>query len=320
MAVALEDLADLAGGGARGEDVVHQDEILSPESLRMPEMEGVAHVPPSGLQVETELGQGRTRSAEAREHRKVQPSSQGSGQEEGLVESPFSPAPGMGRDRHQAGRGEGIGPRQVGFLEQGGQRMGQAPVAGELEAMDQLPQGSSVRSPGPGRVMEGLRLPAGRTGSRSLRTCLPIRKRQVAGGCRNAAYRAEAAPEPGQSQEHSAQRGLASGLATQRPHRTQLWGKKRTWRSWKSRAPGVRRDRSGTVAPDSSDLGSGPEDTLNATSVPENPRRELGISQPVDQASRPDSLSSWQWTQRSAQGTASSLRRPTVWPQWVHSP
>ena len=48
LAVLLEDLANLAGGGARGEDVVHQDEILSFESARLAETEGVAYVPTSG--------------------------------------------------------------------------------------------------------------------------------------------------------------------------------------------------------------------------------------------------------------------------------
>lgn len=201
LAVPLEDLANLADGGARGEDVVHQDEILTPESPRLPEAEGVADISPSRHQVESGLGQRRTRPAEAREHRKVQSSSQGSSQQASLVESPFSPAPRMGRDRHQAGRREGIGPCPVGFLEQGRQRMRQSAVAGELEAMDQFSQGSGVRSPGPGRVMEGSLLPAVRAGSWSPGISFRIRNRQLPGGCRQAAYRTEAAPEPGHSQK-----------------------------------------------------------------------------------------------------------------------
>ena len=201
LAVPLEDLGNLVGGGARGQDVVHQHQIGSGDSPRLPEPEGVAHVPPASLQVESELGQGRTRPAKAREQRKVQSSAQGSSQQESLVESPFSPAPRMGRNRYQPGRGKWIGPRPVGFLEQGRQRMRQAAVAGEFEAMDQLPQGSGVRSPGPSRVMEGPRPPARHAGSRSLWIFLPIRNRQITGGRRPATNGAERILEPGQLQE-----------------------------------------------------------------------------------------------------------------------
>ena len=149
-AVPLEDLGNLTGSGARGEDVVHQHQIDSREAPRLPKPKGVADVPPSSLQIESELGQGRTRTAKTPEQRQVQSSAQGTSQEERLVESPFSQAPGMGGDRHQAGWGEGIGPLAVGFLQQARQRMRQPAVAGELEAMDQLPQGSRVRSPSPG--------------------------------------------------------------------------------------------------------------------------------------------------------------------------
>ena len=263
---------------------------FSRRACRRPE--GVAHVPPSGLRVETELGQGRTRPAEAREHGKVQSSAQGPRQEERLVESPFSPAPRMGRDRHQAGRGEGVGPRLVGSLEQRGQRMGQAAVAGELEAMDQLSQGSGVRTPGPGRVMEGSLPPAGRAGSRSPGIGLPIRKRQVPGRCGHATYRAEAAPEPGQLQEAFGAKGTGIRIGDPAAAKDTALGEKRTWRTWKSRALRVRRERSGALASASSDLGSGTEDTLTGTSGPENLRRELGIPQEARQASRPDSLSS----------------------------
>ena len=187
------------GGGARGQDVVHQHQIVSRDSVPPPDPEGIADVSPARLQVESELGQGRTRPAKAREQRQVQSSAQGSCQEESLVKSPFSPSPRMGRDRHQPGRGEGIGPRPVGFLKQSRQRMRQPTVAGKLEAVDQRPQGSRVRSPGPSRVMEDSRPPAGRAGFQSPWIRLPIRIRQVPDGDRTATNRTEAAPEPRQT-------------------------------------------------------------------------------------------------------------------------
>ena len=201
MAVPLEDPGNLAGGGARGQDVVHQDQIGSRESPRLPEPERVAHVPLSGLQVESELGQGRTRPVKTRKHRQVQSSAQGTSQEQRLVESPFSPASRMGGHRNEPAWREGSGPLPVCPLKQGRQRMRQPAVAGELEAVDQLPQVSGVRSPGPNRMMEVSGPPARLAEFRSPWIRVPIRNRQLRGRCRPSTCRAEAGPEPGQLQE-----------------------------------------------------------------------------------------------------------------------
>ena len=202
----------------------------------------------------------------------------------------------MGRDRHQAGRGEGVGPRLVGPLEQRGQRMGQAAVAGELEAMDQLSQGSGVRTPGPGRVMEGSLPPAGRAGSRSPGIGLPIRKRQVPGRCGHATYRAEAAPEPGQSQEAFGAKGTgirigdpaaAKDAALGEEEDLEALGERRARQRPLGATPApwsVTRRRIWT--PDR-------KTTLTGTSDPGNLRREMGNpSGRPRQKSRPDSLSS----------------------------
>ena len=201
MAVPLEDPGNLAGGGARGQDVVHQDQIRSRESPRLPEPERVAHVPLSSLQVESELGQGRTRPVQTREHRQVQSSAQGTSQEQRLVESPFPPASRMGGHRNEPAWREGSGPLPVCLLQQGRQRMRQPAVAGELEAVDQLPQVSGVGSPGPNRMMEVSGPPARLAEFRSPWIRVPIRNRQLRGRCRPSTCRAEAGPEPGQLQE-----------------------------------------------------------------------------------------------------------------------
>lgn len=201
MAIPLEDPGNLTDGGARGEDVVHQNQIGSRNSAGLPEPEGIADVPPSSFQVEPKLGQGRSRAAKTRKQWQIQSPAQASSQKERLVETSFSPAPRMGGHRYEPGWREGIGPLPVSLLEQGRQRMRQPPVAGKLVALDQLSQGSGVRSPSPSRMMEVSSAPAGRTGFKSLRICLLIRRQQVSGGISLAANRAETLLEPGQMQE-----------------------------------------------------------------------------------------------------------------------
>ncbi len=243
----------------------------------MPEAEGVADVLPSSLQIESELGQGRTRPAKTPEQRQVQSSAQGSSQEERLVESPFSQAPGMGGDRHQEGWGEGFGPLAVGFLQQARQRMRQPAVAGELEAMDQLPQGSGVRSPSPGRVMEGSHPPAGRTGFRSPRIRPPIRKRRIHGGCGPAAFRAERVPEPGQLQEALRTKGTGVGIGDPAAAKHAALGKEEDLEPLPDARP-------------QSDPRNGRHTYRNAR--PGETAKRIRNSRGARQESRPDSLSS----------------------------
>jgi hypothetical protein len=134
-----KDPGALAGGGARGEDVVHQDDVTARDRWSPDHAEGPADVPPSRRGVEIGLG-GRCREAHEgiADHRNAPGALKTPRNEQGLVVTTLALAAAMQRHRHEK---IGPGPGQRGEAEPGqkiAQRIREPAPAAELEGMDSL--------------------------------------------------------------------------------------------------------------------------------------------------------------------------------------
>jgi hypothetical protein len=75
-----------AGGGSRGQHVVHEDDVATENSLRIGHGKGPSDVPPSGRGIEIRLGSGGSATHQhIGGHRNAPDSLEAPGQEQGLV-------------------------------------------------------------------------------------------------------------------------------------------------------------------------------------------------------------------------------------------